>query len=99
MFFPSISWNTWLARNNDAFNNNYESIPTNKPYERAMEYHFQETYYTTRKKVVQLHWTPLIDGLKLNIDGSYDYRSGTEGAGCVLRDNIGTWIRDFMERN
>ncbi|KAF3682673.1 hypothetical protein FXO38_01145 [Capsicum annuum] len=69
-----------------------------KPYERAMEYQFLAVRYLVKEIHVQQQWCPPIDGLKLNIDGSYDHKSGSGGAGGIFRDSRGNWIKGFMKK-
>ncbi|PHU29171.1 hypothetical protein BC332_01264 [Capsicum chinense] len=75
-----------------------EGCKTWEPYERAMEYQFLAVRYLVKEIHVQQQWCPPIDGLKLNIDGSYDHKSGSGGAGGIFRDNRGNWIKGFMKK-
>lgn len=43
-------------------------------------------------------WQPPIHGLKFNIDGSFDHKTGAGGAGGILRDNRGNWVKRFMAK-
>ncbi|CAL8174658.1 unnamed protein product [Prunus armeniaca] len=46
--------------------------------------------------VVQLHWIAPTHGVcKINTDGSRNSDSGSIGAGGLLRDNYGAWIKGF----
>ncbi|CAL2276143.1 unnamed protein product [Prunus armeniaca] len=46
--------------------------------------------------VVQLHWiAPTYGVCKINTDGSRNSDSGFIGAGSLLRDNYGAWIKGF----
>ncbi|KAF3664112.1 hypothetical protein FXO37_11637 [Capsicum annuum] len=72
----AIIKNIWLARNNNIFNDNFMPIPIREPYEKSIEFLFMAVQRSVRKNHAKQQWTPPAHKLKLNIDGSFDYKSG-----------------------
>lgn len=70
-------------------------IPITLPYQRAMKY-----YHLTNSSIQKIQhpdnhietWEPPITGLKVIVDGSYDYGSTNGGAGGVIRNNRGNLV-------
>ncbi|KAF3684946.1 hypothetical protein FXO37_01077 [Capsicum annuum] len=94
----AVLWDGSLLDLDEAATTDQEIHAIIKPYERAMEYQFLAVRYLVKEIHVQQQWCPPIDGLKLNIDGSYDHKSGSGGAGGIFRDSRGNWIKGFMKK-
>ncbi|KAH0699427.1 hypothetical protein KY290_014244 [Solanum tuberosum] len=82
--FPFYIWNIWLTRNHNHHNGKCIDISTKQPLARSLEYYYLGSHKPGDKgitKEVELKWKPPDIGLKLNIDGSYDYNTKWGGGG------------------
>lgn len=96
-FFSFMLWYIWIPRNSNIFNQRDFEISPMTPYERAVEFISltkKEKQYM--KRVTADHtWKPPTMGVKLNIDGSYQYNTKKGDADGVFRDTKGNWLLGF----
>lgn len=89
---PFVLRHFWINRNHNVFNNSPKEIPSNQITARVLEF-----MYSTNSTSIYVKWfAPTADGLKLNMNGSYNPTTSVQGIGGVFRDNSGNWIRVFL---
>ncbi|PHT67436.1 hypothetical protein T459_26923 [Capsicum annuum] len=94
--FPFHLWNIWLSRNDKLFNRRRNLIPINLGQAQAIEFKFLAGKHksTGRNMVTNPRWKPPDEGLKLNVDGSYDANSNDGGGRGDLLQELGiTWVQ------
>ncbi|PHT58904.1 hypothetical protein CQW23_01267 [Capsicum baccatum] len=80
----------------------FKLIPVNLVRERAVEFKFLAGKHKFSRNFALVgtdhRWIPPTDGVKLNIDGSFDYHNIVGGAGGLIRDKHGNWVYGFSAK-
>lgn len=100
--FPFYLWNMWLTRVDNLFNNKKNPIPINLALDRVLEFKLLEGKHIVNKHGIKTEtdhrWVPPTEGMKLNVNGSFDYKKNVGGAGGLIRDKHGNWVRGFSAK-
>ncbi|CAL2228836.1 unnamed protein product [Prunus armeniaca] len=100
LVFIFTCWYVWKWRNHQVFQGD-EDVPFDPKQliVRAVHEWFKASHVLSKHNhdvEVDLKWEPPISGqFKLNVDGSRRNGSGHIGAGGVIRNSSGDWIRGF----
>ena len=100
-FFPVLIWTIWSARNKWVMENITFDIPSimhrTKTITTELWFNLLKKESSTSTETMFVNWRPPpTDLFKLNTDGSVEGNPGPAGAGGIIRDHTGGWIKGFF---
>ena len=98
--FLVLIWTTWTARNKWVMENITFDIPSimhrTKTITTKLWFNLPQKGSSSNTETIFVNWRPPpTDFFKLNTDGSIEGNPGPAGAGGIIRDHTGGWIKGF----